>query len=67
MTDVEQKLEQWSHIYDNARYLSVEYRHKEREYGIKWRSVFKDELQLKTDFLISKYDLPNGIPQKQAK
>ncbi len=24
------------------KYLEVEYRHKEREYGIKWRAAFTD-------------------------
>ncbi len=42
--DIDLKFEQWAHIFDNARYLGVEYRYKEREYGIKWRSAFRDEL-----------------------
>ncbi len=47
--ETEQKLkesaEKWAKLIDNARYLGVEHIHKEKEYGIKWRTVFKVELQ----------------------
>ena len=33
--------DRWARVIDNARYLGVEYRHKEKEYGIKWRTAFK--------------------------
>ena len=46
--ETEQKLkesaEKWAKLIDNARYLGVEHIHKEKEYGIKWRTVFKVEL-----------------------
>ena len=36
--------DKWTRLYDNARYLAVEYRHKEKEYGFKWRQAFKEEV-----------------------
>ena len=33
--------ERWARVLDNAGYLGVEHRHKEKEYGIKWRTAFK--------------------------
>ena len=45
--------ERWAKIVDNSRYLSVEYRYKEKEYGIKWRTSFElrfeDEYKLFVD------------------
>ena len=43
---------------DNARYLDVEHRHKEKEYGIKWRTAFKIELEKQYDSLVLKYGNP---------
>tara|TARA_B110000285_G_C14699196_1_gene412657 strand:- start:248 stop:493 length:246 start_codon:yes stop_codon:yes gene_type:complete len=48
----------WAKVTDNARYLSVEHRHKEKEYGIKWRSTFKLELEKVFDKLVTKYGNP---------
>ena len=39
------QIERWAHVVDNARYLAVEHKHKEKEYGIKWRTAFKGELE----------------------
>ena len=50
--------ERWGKIIDNARYLDVEHRHKEKEYGIKWRSAFKVELEKQFDALVMKYGNP---------
>ena len=50
--------ERWAKIIDNARYLDVEHRHKEKEYGIKWRTAFKVELEKQYDTLILKYGNP---------
>ena len=43
---------------DNARYLAVEHRYKEKEYGIKWRSAFKLELEREATKIIEKYGNP---------
>ena len=48
----------WAKVTDNARYLSVEHRHKEKEYGIKWRSTFKLELEKEYDKLVMKFGNP---------
>ena len=50
--------QRWATIIDNARYLDVEHRHKEKEYGIKWRSAFKIELEKQYDTLVLKYGNP---------
>ena len=50
--------ERWGRIIDNARYLDVEHRHKEKEYGIKWRTAFKHELEKQHDQLVEKYGNP---------
>ena len=50
--------ERWGNIVDNARYLDVEHRHKEKEYGIKWRTAFKIELEKQYDSLVLKYGNP---------
>ena len=31
----------WGKIIDNFRYMSIEHKHKEKEYGIRWRTQFK--------------------------
>lgn len=54
--DGDLKYQQWAHVYDNARYLGVEFRYKEREYGIKWRKAFIEELELKANYLTEKYE-----------
>ena len=35
----------WQKLLDNAKYLSSEHRHKEKEYGISWRTAFKTILR----------------------
>ena len=50
--------ERWGKIIDNCRYLDVEHRHKEKEYGIKWRTAFKIELEKQYDTLVLKYGNP---------
>tara|TARA_B110000285_G_C14591812_1_gene366742 strand:- start:324 stop:479 length:156 start_codon:yes stop_codon:yes gene_type:complete len=32
----------WDKVMDNAKYLGDEHRYKEKEYGIKWRSAYKN-------------------------
>ena len=39
----------WNSLMDNAKYLGVEHRHKIKEYGIKWRSAFKIEMNEQCD------------------
>lgn len=48
-------LERWAKVTDNARYMIFEHRFKEKEYGIKWRTVYKQELVAESDMLRSKY------------
>ena len=43
---------------DNARYLGEEHRHKEREYGLKWRAAYKLELKSMVGDLSLKYGNP---------
>ena len=50
--------ERWAKVIDNARYLGEEHRHKEKEYGLKWRAVYKKELEKQTETLISRYGNP---------
>ena len=50
--------ERWAKVTDNARYLSVEHRHKEKEYGIKWRTAFKGQLEIEYDKLVLKFGNP---------
>jgi len=45
-------------VIDNARYLGVEHRHKEKEYGIKWRTAFKGELQTEYEMFLEKFGNP---------
>ena len=60
--EVEKKMnalaERWAKVTDNSRYLSIEHRHKEKEYGIKWRTAFKGELEKEYDKLVLKYGNP---------
>ena len=53
-----EQVDRWAKVTDNARYLSVEHRHKEKEYGIKWRSCFKVELEKEYEKLVEKYGNP---------
>ena len=39
-------LERWVMLLDNATYMPGEHMQKEKEYGIKWRTAFKDEIRL---------------------
>ena len=50
--------ERWARVIDNARYLSVEHLHKEKEYGIKWRAQYKVELEKEVDKLVAKFGNP---------
>ena len=50
--------ERWAKVIDNARYLGDEHRHKEKEYGLKWRAVYKRQLEILTDALTAKYGNP---------
>ena len=60
--EVQKKLDamavRWAKVIDNARYLGVEHKHKEKEYGIKWRSAFKIELEKEADKIIMKFGNP---------
>ena len=37
-------MDKWKKIANWTRYLSPEHQQKEREYGIPWRSAFKEEI-----------------------
>ena len=50
--------DRWCTVVDNARSLNVEYRHKEKEYGIKWRTAFKVELEKSYNEMTGKYGNP---------
>ena len=50
--------DRWATVVDNVRYLNVEYRHKEKEYGIKWRTAFKAELDKTFQEITAKYGNP---------
>ena len=50
--------DRWATVIDNVRYLDVEHRHKEKEYGIKWRAAFKSELEKIFQMLTEKYGNP---------
>ena len=50
--------DRWATVVDNIKYLDVEHRHKEKEYGIKWRAAFKLELGKIFDMLVKKYGNP---------
>ena len=43
----------WSKAVDNFRYLDVEHRHKEKEYGVSWRTEFKFELTQEHDAIVN--------------
>ena len=63
MMKIDQMIYQWDKVLDNARYLGVEHRHKEKEYGIKWRETFKIELDKEYSKLKKKFK--NPIPPKE--
>ena len=56
--------DRWATVVDNVRYLEVEHRHKEKEYGIKWRTAFKQELDKSYEELTAKYG--NPLEQKKS-
>ena len=56
--------DRWATVVDNVRYLEVEHRHKEKEYGIKWRTAFKEELDKSYEELVGKYG--NPLEQKKS-
>ena len=58
MQQIEAQIFTWDKVLDNAKYLGVEHRHKEKEYGLKWRAAFKIQLQKETDKLVKKYGNP---------
>ena len=62
MADQDVKLmemsDRWARVIDNVRYLEVEHRHKEKEYGIKWRTAYKIELEKELDKLVAKFGNP---------
>lgn len=45
----------WAKVVDNFRYLDVEHRHKEKEYGVSWRSEFKCELNTEYNLIVEKH------------
>ena len=52
------QVNRWAKVADNARYLSAEHKYKEKEYGIKWRSAYKLELEKEYDKLVTKFGNP---------
>ena len=56
--------ERWARVMDNASYIGVEHRHKEKEYGIKWRTAFKSQLHKETDKMLKKYGVTQLTPQE---
>ena len=61
---VKKTSESWAKVVDAARYLAVEHRYKEKEYGIKWRSAFKIELEKEANKIVEKYGNPlDGQPE----
>ena len=54
----------WFNLRDCAQYLSAEHQQKEREYGITWRSAFKQQLNKKTNELSVKLT-GSGIAEDQ--
>ena len=54
-TKMMENVVRWAKVADNARYLSVEHRHKEKEYGIKWREAYKLELKKEEEELRRKF------------
>ena len=59
-----ENVEQWARIVDSARYLAVEHKHKEKEYGIKWRTAFKSELESDYDKMVLKFGNPIESDEK---
>ena len=55
---IQSQIHAWDKVVDNARYLGVEHRHKEKEYGIKWRTAFKSEMKTVFDAMIAKHGNP---------
>ena len=58
MVEIENMIYLWDKVLDNAKYLGVEHRYKEKEYGIKWRTAFKEVLEKETVKLVKKYGNP---------
>ena len=52
---IDHLVERWAKVTDNARYLHFEHQYKEKEYGIKWRQVYKQELSNETKMLRSQF------------
>lgn len=52
----------WEKLVDNAIYLGVEHRHKEKEYGIVWRTQYQIEMKATMEKLIEKYGNPLMVP-----
>lgn len=50
--------ERWAKIVDKSRYLGEEFRVKEKEYGVIWRSSFNNELKEKMIEVVEKYGNP---------
>ncbi len=51
-------VKKWEALYDNAKYLGCEHRHKEKEYGLKWRQAYKVKLQDQFEYLTNKFGNP---------
>ena len=51
--------ERWARIVDNSRYLAVEYRYKEKEYGIKWRTSFELRFEDEFKLFVEEFGNPN--------
>ena len=58
LTQIEEMIHLWDKVLDNSKYLGVEHRYKEKEYGIKWRAAFKEILEKETVKLVKKYGNP---------
>ena len=52
---VQHLYERWARVIDNVRYIGCEHRFKEKEYGIKWRTIYYNELNNESKQLRSKY------------
>ena len=48
-------MERWAKIVDNARYLIFEHMFKEKEYGIKWRLVYEDQLKREANMIRDRF------------
>ena len=62
--------ERWSKVVDNFRYIDFEYRHKEKEFGVSWRTEFKLELDAEYNKFMERFENPlakDGKPFKGDK